>query len=215
MKPITKAVFLMAVSVLAGGAQAQTFSNGSLTGPLRNDGVPPGWLPKVGQPDTMDASANMGVIGLQAFAAPPSASPDGGTWVGLMGGGDLPEAFATGLSGLVVGHSYRVSWYVANFGYTGGGGFTGSNAIQVRFNNGFVGTGAALATGPSWVEQSAVFVTGFPANELSFLLTNNGRSYLSIDGIRVTEVPEPGSGPLLAAGVALLAASTLRRRRVS
>ena len=215
MKLVTQAALLVAVSVLAGGARAQTFSNGSLTGPLRNDGLPPGWLVANGEPDTMDASANMGVPGLQAFAAAPSASPDGGTWVGLMADGTFADYFGQTVSGLVVGHSYRVSWYVANFGYTGGGGFTGSNAIEVRFNNGFVGTGAVLATGPSWIEQSVVFVAPNTANGLGFRLASNARSYLSIDGIRVTEVPEPGSGPLLAAGVALLAASALRRGRVS
>ena len=215
MKSLTLAAFLIAVGLLAGGAHAQVYSNGSLTGPLLTGYLPPSWFPAPNSdPDTMNASANRGVPGLQAFAAAPSASPDGGTWVGLMADGEFAEGFGQSVSGLLVGHSYLVTWYVANFGYTGSGGFTGANAIAVRFNNAPQGTGAIVAVGPSWVEQSIVFVSPYTANGLYFHLATTGRSYLSIDGIRVTEVPEPGSELLFAAAVTALVALQLRRRRV-
>jgi hypothetical protein len=91
----------------------------------------------------------------------------------------------------------------------------GANAIAVRFNNALQGTGAIVAVGPSWVEQSIVIVSPYTANGLSFHLVTTGRSYLSIDGIRVTEVPEPSGELRFAAAVTALVASALRRRCVS
>ena len=74
---------LVAFSAFAGAtAQAQVV-NGSLTGPISNGGVPPSWTLLAGSPDTMDAGNNVGVVGLQGFGAVPSATPNGGTWVGM------------------------------------------------------------------------------------------------------------------------------------
>ena len=91
--------------------------NGSLTGPIANAGLPPGWTVVSPSPDTMDENNNVGCCG--SFQATPSASPDGGTWIGFADdGGGFLEQFGQSVSGFDIGTSYDVSWYQANFGYS-------------------------------------------------------------------------------------------------
>ena len=128
--------------------------NGSLTGPIANMGTPTGWTALAGTPDTMDASNNMGVSGFQYFGANPSASPDGGTWVGLAynAGINYVEQMGQTLTGLVVGQSYTVSWFVGNFGYDRGSvKYLGSNAIDVLIDGISVGHGATLGVSLSLI----------------------------------------------------------------
>ena len=72
--------------------------------------------------------------------------------------GTFVDAIGGSMTGLVLGQSYVVSWYSANFGYTGGGGFAGSNAVEMRVNNGQQTIGSLRAAGPSWIQESAFFV---------------------------------------------------------
>ena len=216
-KHLASAAFF-ASGLVAASAQAQNISNGSLTGPIGNERPPPGWFiagnqtPSVPGPDTMDANSNLGIPGLQSFAAAPSASPDGGTWVGLGADGTFFNAISQSMTGLLVGQSYVVSWYSANFGYTGGGGFAGSNAVEMRVNNGQQTIGSLRAAGPSWIQESAFFVATAPTMGLFFFPNRTTRSFISIDGIQVTAVPEPASPLLWAAGAAVVLTIARRRR---
>src|SRR5204862_2300352 len=67
-----KAAVLCGLVVSAGLQAAPVLTNGSLTGPITNGGVPPGWTLLAGSPDTMDQNNNVGVSGLGQFVAAPA-----------------------------------------------------------------------------------------------------------------------------------------------
>ncbi|MCP3918803.1 MAG: hypothetical protein GY711_24920 [bacterium] len=165
--------------------------NGSLTGPIVNNGVPPGWSVSSGSPDTMDENNNVGVPSATNFCVPPSgASPDGGTWVGL--GTTLPiERFGQTVGGFEVSAEYEISWYQGNFGLevlcTVFG--PGQNAIQVRVDSQVVGAGTFVAPGPAWTSESVTFVAASETMLIEFEVADQLSSgYVSIDGISIRQV---------------------------
>lgn len=190
--------------------------NGSLTGPIANAGVPTGWSVTTPSPDTMDATHNVGVNdGGTTFSATPSATPDGGTWVGFAREGTFIESFGQTVSGFTVGAMYSMAWYHGNFGYNLG--YTGTNAISLLINGVSVGDGGALALGSAWVNESVSFVASATSLRFDFQLRDTARSYHSIDGIRLTDVvtgvPEPMSLALV--GVGLLGVALTRKRKAA
>lgn len=190
--------------------------NGSLTGPITNNGVPTGWTIFEGTPDIMDAANNVGVAGQLRFGATPTVSTDGGTWVGLGAYGSYMERFGQTLSGLQVGQQYTVSWEAGNFGYTYGSiSYLGSNAISVLLDGATIGSGAELALGSSWANQSLTFTATASSQQLSFMLASSAqKAYMSIDGVAVqatTAVPEPGTWALM--GLGLCGLMLVSRRR--
>ncbi len=198
----------------ASGAQAAIVTNGSLTGPIANGGVPSGWTVMLGSPDTMDASANVGVPGLGDFGAAPGASPDGGTWVGMGSDVGFVERFGQTLTGLTVGQTYSISWAAGNFGYSPTGfGYINPNAIAAMIDGSVVGTGGTLALSSNWMAQSVSFVASATTHQLAFQLATDAKSYMSIDGINVSAVPEPSTIALMLAGVGLVALRTQRRAK--
>jgi hypothetical protein len=195
--------------VSVGTSEAQV-TNGSLTGPIANGGVPPGWTILQETPDTMDQNNNVGVVGGSGFAAVPNPTPNGGTWVGMGRDVVFTEVFGQTLSGLTPGQQYNISWYAGNFGYAPSG-YINPNAIAARINGAIVGTGATLPVSSNWFSQSVVFTANSAIPSLSFELAAAAKSYMSIDGIAVTPVPEPVTGTLLMAATCAFGAS--RRRR--
>ena len=132
MKPIRLAT-LSVLLLAAFTARAESLVvNGSLNGSIANMDVPTGWTVLGGTPDTMDQTSNVGVSGWLSFGVAPTASPDGGTWVGLGINGSYIEQFGQSLNGLTVGQTYTVSWQAANFGVNNhDNSYLGSNAIGV------------------------------------------------------------------------------------
>ncbi|MDO9236373.1 MAG: PEP-CTERM sorting domain-containing protein [Aquabacterium sp.] len=204
---------LFAVSA-AHGAQTLVV-NGSLTDSIENNGVPSGWINLEGTPDVLDALNNVGLANEQHFGAAPSASPDGGTWVGLGSDAGYTERFGQVLSGLTVGQQYTVSWSAGNFGYNfGTNNYLGQNAIDVMIDGQSIGKGATLALGSNWFNQSLTFAATSASQQISFKLATSTKAYLSIDGIAVNAtapVPEPGTWALM--GLGLCAVGFMRKRR--
>lgn len=192
--------------------------NGSLEGSIANMDVPTGWTVLAGTPDTVDLTSNVGVSGWLSFGVAPTASPDGGTWVGLGIDGSYIESFGQTLSGLSIGQTYTVSWQAANFGINNSANsYLGSNAIGVMLDGASIGQGSSLSLSSSWSTQSLTFVATSASQLLSFQLATSEKAYLGIDGISVSTggiapaVPEPSTWLMMAMGLAALGAA--RRRQ--
>lgn len=207
---------LLGCFALSGTANANLITNGSLTGPIANAGVPSGWTTLAGSPDTMDETNNVGAF--VPFGATPSGpSPDGGTWVGFAAAGSFYESFGQTVTGLSVGTGYDLSWYAGNFGARTGVGYTDVNAVEVFIDGLAIGSGDLLNLGPDWLAQSLSFTATSSSIDLSFRLLNTDASYLSIDGISLVEagqsVPEPATLALL--GIGLAGIGFQRKRRLT
>lgn len=191
-----------------------SITNGSLTGPIANGGVPSGWTTISQSPDTMDQAHNVGVTGVPYGATPSGASPDGGTWIGFANGsGGFQEIFGQLVTGFTVGETYELSWYEANFGANIG--YIGANSIAVTIGGSYAGSGSLLGLSPNWSSDSLTFVAAASSLQINFGLTNDVSSYLSIDGIKLQQassgVPDGASTTLLL-GFAGLAFVGLRRK---
>lgn len=191
------------------GSLTQTNASGFLL--PQNSDLPPGWSIASGTPDVLTPTANSGIGGTPFPIAGVDFSPDGGTWVGL-GRDDnasFLEAMSQTLSGLVVGQTYRVSWFAANFGAAARGSnvpaYRADNAFQVQLDGQRAGAGGLLSQGPEWHAQSLQFTALASDIVLRFQLDRPERAYLSIDGIAVTAVPEPAVWLMMAVGLVAIA----------
>jgi hypothetical protein len=225
----------LTVMAVASASAAPTLINGSLTGPVGASITPPGWT-QIPTPDTIDQTHNLGSLPASSFAATPSASPDGGTWIGMFAftyptiNYVYKEGISQTVSGFTVGGTYSLSWYHANFGVGFPSDYTAANAIEVFADGVSIGSGAVRAASPGWVEESISFIATDTELDLSFMgllapptVGAGSGTYQSIDGIRLTEislppplpnnVPEPAALSLFSgAGLAMLLAGRRRKQ---
>lgn len=207
---MSKLIFLLTFFYANAVFAVPILVNGSLSGPITNSSVPTGWSVTSFSPDTMDENNNLGVSGLGLFNATPSPSPDGGTWVGLFMVGTVVEKFAQTVSDFSIGQTYELSWYHSNFGYDVS---SGDAAIEVFVDGSSVGLGPSIALGTSWFSESLTFVATATTHTIEIGSLGPGQSYTGIDGIALTQVPEPSAFALLSLGLVGMAATRRQRSR--
>jgi hypothetical protein len=160
-------------------------TNGSLTGSLSNGSVPLGWSILSPSPDTIDEFSNVGFLGNNTFQTTPSASPDGGTWIGMASSPSILESFGQLVTGFSIGLNYDLAWYHANFGHDYG--YHQANAIQVLIDGNVLGNGTVLAIGVDWFNEILSFTATSTSHQIEFRALNKDSAYQSIDGVRLTQ----------------------------
>jgi hypothetical protein len=151
----------------------------------------------------------------------PASSPNGGNYVAL----DADSTYSgTGISqqlgGLVVGQKYAVSFYWAATQQHGFDGAT-TESVKVGFGTNTPQTTAtynlASHAFSGWMSQTFVFTAKTTTDTLSFLAVGgpNGLPPFSLlDGVTVTQLPEPAALPLVGLGLAAIpVVRKLRERR--
>lgn len=178
-------------------------------------------------PGTGDTTGSNGYYGYTALWGPnngaangmPSASPDGGNFVGA--DGDYWVAPITQqINGLVVGKTYKVAF---DYGFAQQSGFSGPTIQSWEVN---LGTGPSQSTAnydlpnhgfSGWLHASMNFIATDPSETLSFLAHGNlpVPPFALLDGVSVASAaPEPGTWALMLIGAGLLGAAQRRRRSV-
>lgn len=213
---------------------AQTFVNGSMTGPSGIGNTPPGWVngPEAwfaNSPDTLTPGLNYADSGYQFGTMPTIASPDGGTFVALLhspGVGREGESLGQTLTGFQVGGEYSVTVYAA-LGDLDGSYFNYDGPTTLVLDIYKKNTTSSTAAG-EWLTSYTIaelpalqynewgtYQVNFNAPETDLFLAfrnagdGTNRSTLFVDGTKISAIPEP-SGLMLFALSGLL---TLRRRR--
>lgn len=217
MPTLRRLIAIACTSAACSAWAAPTILNGSLTGPIANGATPPSWTLINGSPDTMDQNNNVGVAGDNtSFAAGPTVSNDGGTWVGLGREGAFVETIGQLVNGFVAGTLYTIFWEHANFGYSPAG-YTGANEIEVLIDGMSIGSGASLGLDRLWHDESVSFIATAASHQVNFRLGADTKAYHSIDGIGIrggNQVPEPLSLALVGLGLAGIAATRRTARKV-
>lgn len=183
------------------------------------------------------AGNNGGVVGCVASATSfciagytsVGASPDGGNYLGLetadFAAQTSAEIFQV-INGLTAGTKYAITFYQAVITDSG---ITASDNWLVYLNSSLLpaqGTPVAstvmntnsTTTSVGWAAQTAIFTANAASETLTFLAQDStvplgGPPIALLDGVKISQVPEPASIALLGLGFAGLAA--MRRRRAN
>ncbi len=149
------------------------------------------------------------------------ASPNGGNFL-IMDGGYNTQAINQNIAGLVVGDHYMLTFYFAGAMWdtsnTGGSGTASTtDKLQVTFGNQTQYTDTQ-SVGPNafggWELEEMFFTYTGTNNILSFFDVATGSPPLALlDGVSLTDIPEPTTWGALLLGVAGTLAARRRRRR--
>jgi PEP-CTERM motif len=171
-----------------------------------------GGLEYVAAPGTADNGGYLSV-----YSPFPSTSPNGGNFVEADGDPSYAQTFSQSIGGLTIGKSYLLTFYQAagqQAGFTGpttewwGVTFGGSTQTSPVFSLAQGGVG-------QWQAVAMTFVASAVTETLSFLAhgTPNGAPPISfLDGVSLTQVPEPASLGLIVVGILGIGVARLRRR---
>ena len=159
-------------------------------------------------------------------------SPDGGAFMILDGDPGFAGPFQQTVNGLTVGKQYDLSFYWAGGELSNRMGFV-SDQLHVTFSgaNAFPGDTQSTAkyfntAGPTqagsfsgWMQVDMIFTAHSTSQVLSFLSDGAPGGNLPpvalLDGVSLTEVPEPAVWALMLLGFGGLGAAIRRRRRLA
>lgn len=151
------------------------------------------------------------------YGGGPGVSPSGGNAYAADGGyqvGGLGQM----IKGLTIGQTYQLSFYQASAEQSGyPGAFTASWLVgfgnQTQQSSGMV---TASQSYSGWVQDTMDFTATAVDQVLWFMATstNSYPPFLLLDGVSLTQVPEPATFGVVAVGLAGLVA-VRRRRRVT
>jgi hypothetical protein len=158
--------------------------------------------------------------GGQSFYVYPGSSPDGGNYVAIDADTTYSSPLTQTVTGFVVGQKYNVTFYQAAAQQTG---FTGAYNVQWQVSLGGTTLNSTVMALPShgdvgWGSQLLTFTATAASMVLSFAPTDNapsgGPPFALLDGINITETPEPGAFLLMGTGlIAVPLALRIRRSR--
>jgi hypothetical protein len=214
---------------MPGSAQIDCIVPGAAAGQICNGNAPSTF-------DTTATSAHPANVYYFSLYAYPKASPDGGNY--YLGDGDpnFTSALSQTVTGLVVNHTYQISFWqaageencLADDGPPGCPPPSGNITGQWKVTFGATTQSSTLMTTPvntanpgsiltGWNRQTMNFTAASTSQLLSFLAvgTPSGAPPLVfLDGISVTETPEPGTSGLFALALLVVCfALWLRKKR--
>jgi hypothetical protein len=152
-----------------------------------------------------------------------TTSPDGGNFVAIDGGSTYTATLSQLVTGLTIGQSYQVSFYMATSQISG---YAGATNDQWQVNFGSQPTQySTTVVNPSqsftgWISQTLTFTADNTSDLLSFLATGTPNSeppMLFLDGVSVTGqsggAPEPATYALMGLGLAGIFAAARRFKK--
>jgi hypothetical protein len=195
------ALFGLLVAGNASAALLDAFSNGGFEGYLGdknsfNSAVPPGWSTTAGTPDVFNAGTTM-----NGFAW--KSSSTGGDFLHGIGwdGRSSPyveSALQVGLSGLVIGKQYEISFEqsISNSAFSEGGGYW-EIVFGTESQNGAMMNLPALGVASDWIWQTLIFTATSEIQTLEVIAHSNpATSSLRADlGIDSFFLGDPGTNP--------------------
>ncbi len=208
---------LLTLAALSGTAFAQSITNGSMNAPAGIDtsitnSIPPiDWMVESPSPDTIDTSADSGL----SFAS----SSNGGTFAGSAAspGNSYFEGISQDISGLTIGQSYDITFEQSITRLSKTQPAPGYWAVTFGSQTLNSNTMAVPAQGTifAWQDQTLTFTASATTQKLIFMAdspsnTPGDMTYVALDGVSITPVPEPSSTALLGLGSLAL---ILRRRK--
>jgi len=223
----------MAATLLAGSStgRADFVVNGSFESTTAGDsaGTPSqvtnsnlsGWSISTGTPFDFVVMGNNGGFyngypggGPVTFNFNPGPSPDGGNYIAA-NGDDFVGTLSQTISGLTAGANYAVTFDEATTTTLSEGAFNGF--WQVGFGSNTQNSTQMATTsgsGTTWIMDTLVFTASSASQVLSFVAadTPGAPPFILLDGVSVSQVPEPATLGLTAVGVLGLLAGRLKWR---
>ena len=152
------------------------------------------------------------------FTVFPGVSPDGGNFLAADADNLYSESIGQTVSGLTAGALYSLSFYQAGAQQKG---FTGATHDQWQVTFGGTTQTSTLMNVPdssyvAWMSQTMTFTATATSQTLTFLAVGgpNGKPPMAlIDGIALTQVPEPGAIGAFVLCIAGLVGLRYRRAR--